>query len=441
MSSFAFGKDKRDDILKRVTQERINALLRKLPLDSSLDFRAAANAAVDKSHGPISVKILKRISSSPEFKNEILDPLLDSLHVTEIATACLNEDPFMEQRIGDGTVEIELLFRVVVRKIFKMISEDVRFAVVVNDAVDEEKRWSDILRKDSGALAERLRSLWEKIWSKDHPIARVAATAAVAVTTVRVGLLITASATGALQLPVAPVVSSMAPISIPLKIVPSSTSIDINVPETHHDSASRDSIIRLTNALLGIGHALNEQASSFKQQQFQATEKTGPERRVALYFPELTTAITKETESISKLIDDRQKLADEVKSSEEVVRALGVQLSSQTAAQDKVEAALELQKEVQTISLQDEGKATLQLQFFDRKTGYRTCMLGILAHVSDTVQLDIDSSSCNKAGKVEQVDLIKGRAITVTGIPVLVEVTDVIHKAFRKKSVSLRVVS
>jgi hypothetical protein len=138
--------------------------------DDSIEFRAVANGAVEPSKRPIRSRVLGRIRSSETFEQ-----IFASIFVASAARALglvksSSSDVLKEfSHPGEkGRLELET----VRSGILELLSQDMRFSTLVLEAIEEDKRWHDLVDGYFKSGKDRVRAFFEKVSSKDHPVSR-----------------------------------------------------------------------------------------------------------------------------------------------------------------------------------------------------------------------------------------------------------------------------
>jgi hypothetical protein len=206
-------------------------------LENSIEFNAAANAAVDSSRRPIRSRVLRRVRESKTFEKILLSIVIASATrelelekrrasevLTELKTA-IEKDAAIETALATG--------------IFDLLAGDRRFSTLLLEEIEQDKKWGDLFEEDFTSWKDRLRAFFEKLFDKQHPITRTAAALLVS------GASVVASYNIALQvlpkivtdkltveIPFKPVaVEARIPVKLDVKADPQTVSIRIEPPD------------------------------------------------------------------------------------------------------------------------------------------------------------------------------------------------------------------
>lgn len=148
--------------------------------DESLAFRSAANASVSESRRPLPQRVLRRVHSRTDFRDLFLRVLLAAGNAIVLENSATSAVPafdslpaldrflFTSLSVPGSDLQAKLIWEVQ-----KKLIETPAFAVLLLEAERDSKSWKDLFAKDNG-FGDWLKSLSEKLFSKDHPTTRAA---------------------------------------------------------------------------------------------------------------------------------------------------------------------------------------------------------------------------------------------------------------------------
>jgi hypothetical protein len=140
---------------------------------ASLDFRAAANSAVELAKRPIKSRVLKRVNSSAEFRALCLSILRPcASEVFQLGDLSPSDGL---KKLSNSLRNRELVEDRLLPEFYQRLSQDQRFSTLVLEAIETVKRWDDLLGSGFRSLGDRLRAGFDKIFDKDHPASRAVA--------------------------------------------------------------------------------------------------------------------------------------------------------------------------------------------------------------------------------------------------------------------------
>lgn len=405
-----------------------------------LNFRAAANLCVDKSRQPIKRRVLGRLSGSPEVE-ELLLSLARSARILPGRSNVVE--------LSDREKEATLTDRV--REVFDGLSRDARFAVLVNESIEAEKRWSDLL--ENKTFREKVKGVFEKLRSSAHPVVRAGCFGTAALVPLTAVLYITPKITGKpLELPIAlpPAVPVQIDFksggsAIPIQFVPTTMPVKLELEGLPKNFPVLENQEKLFLFLSRMNQVLMRGAEDGESQQFSTTLKREPDKELALHFPELIRAISDQSEKTQSLIDTRKEVKQQIESEDAVVQDLRLrkQVASSIDAQTKMSAALQGRKEQQLLIVKNKETESVNIQIYDRAEGLRDCTIMITAVVSTTVQLEVDPGSCSETARTQTLQaLYLGQSVNLNALPnVRIQVSDINRPLFKKNSVELQITS
>lgn len=168
MSRMRFGLE----LLAVSSDEVFGPFLAAISADS-LEIRAAANASVPADKRPIRRRILERVVSSSEFR------MLSALTlVLRAARECGKEDATSSEmlRLLADSEDRDGIRERVLGNFYADLSQRSEFSTLLLEAIDREERWTDFVNGQFKSWTDRIRSVIEKLFSKEHPAARGVAT-------------------------------------------------------------------------------------------------------------------------------------------------------------------------------------------------------------------------------------------------------------------------
>jgi hypothetical protein len=138
--------------------------------EDSIEFRAAANGAVEPSKRPIRSRVLGRIRDSETFEHIFASIVAASAaralgRVKSSSSEVLKE---FVQASDKGVLELETLRS----SILELLSQDMRFATLVLEKIGQDKEWHDVFDGYFKTWKDRIHACFEKVSSNEHPVSR-----------------------------------------------------------------------------------------------------------------------------------------------------------------------------------------------------------------------------------------------------------------------------
>ncbi len=348
----------------------------------SVDFRGAANAAVQQGLRPIQIRVLERVCASQEFFSVAVSVMRSS--IMRLVKFESDDGTSLLQEVLNDAFRFQ---SVVLPQFYESLARDSRFEILLLEEIDHAKRWSDLFGKGYRGFGSRLLAAMRKIFAKSHPASRIVASILLSGVTLTVALKVLPLDEIKIPLKLEPTAS---PRAISFKLATGSDPVVVPVQFSARDSLPLMVRIENSTRLSGLGRGSEISAVVDKlgvlDREIGDVSETPSDHQ-----SQTPDTLVSAVRSLSKNLEDLSKGAgDNSKQSREILERLVATVSEEDIHARSYQRVLGSTQGGSSVSIPENGSATVFLQWLDAKQEPASCLVTATVKKSSTSKLNYD---------------------------------------------------